>query len=443
MNTWIGSPEEWLTDSGLTPDGVKARQSYAKFINSMMDMPVPLYRVSRALHLLQSNVYDTSPDGYALPPHTINFCVNNRCNLNCSYCDLAYGRREAGTSNTKVRHNVIDPKTLYELPLETCMKVVDEAAWYKPTIRVPWMEPLLYSNLLPFIEYTKRKGLPFSMLTNGLLLPKFATRLADAGVDALRVSLDGPGPVHDDLCGVKGAYAQIIKGLKLLVQARKRLGLQMQIGCYYTVNDKNYGAMCAFLEDLAKHGLLEEMYIGFYMFNFISKEMVEAHNREHAAVCGATVEETSAQYVDISKIDIPTVIAQREEIERRFISKGARINFRPNFTEPNLRFLLSKGDVAFPNSRCETHWHTLYINPEGHVKPLPQCILPPSGNIHENSLLDVWNGSTMRAQRVQLRQYGAYYGCMRCWSIYNNIEDIQDTWQDHAQAAPEAMVVGL
>jgi MoaA/NifB/PqqE/SkfB family radical SAM enzyme len=431
MKNCFAEPQEWLTDAGLTPAGKMARKTFAQFANYTHNLPIPLYRASRSLHLLQSCSSGTSPDGYSLPPHTINFCVNNSCNLSCAYCDLNHGRKGDLDLNTKVRHNVIDSKKLYELPLETCKRIIDESAWYKPTIRVPWMEPLLYRNLMPLIEYTKQKGLPFSMLTNGLLLPKHARRLAAAGVDALRVSLDGPGEVHDSLCGVKGAYEQILSGLKILAEERKRSNLSLQIGCYYTVNDKNHHTMVDFLKDLERHRLLDEMFVGFYMFNYISKKMAANHNREHATICGATVEETSAQYADLAAIDVEAILRQREAIEEQFISKGARIHFRPDFTESNLRFLLVDDSEIFPGSRCETHWHTLYVNPKGDVKPLPQCILNPCGNVNEQSLLDVWNGQEMRKQRILMREHGAFYGCMRCWSIYSNIEDIQNSWHDN------------
>lgn len=432
MITHTASAQDWLTDSGLTNDGQKARIAYSKFVNYMHSLPLPLYRTSRALHLLQSVEYDTNAEGYSLPPHTINFCVNNRCNLRCSYCDLSHGRaEEEGSKNTKVLHNVIDPHTKFELPLDLCKRIIDESAWYRPTIRIPWMESLLYSQLIPFIEYTKAKDLPFSMLTNGLLLPKFADRLASLEVDALRVSLDGPAEIHDLLCGVNGAHEQITKGLRMLIDLRKKRGLDMQLGCYFTVNDKNFDAMGAFIDDLAETGLLDEIFVGFFMFNYISKEMVEKHNAEHAHVSGATVEETSAQYVKLSQIDPAIILQQKKYIEDKYISRGARINFRPNFTPENLDFCLSDESGAYPKSRCETHWHTLFINPEGFIKPLPQCILAPTGNVHNQSLLDIWNGNEMRKQRVNLREYSAYYGCMRCWSIYSNIEDLQDSWVDY------------
>jgi MoaA/NifB/PqqE/SkfB family radical SAM enzyme len=426
----VAKPQDWLTDNGLTKNGEQARLSYGKFVNHLYSLGVPDFKVTRAMHLLQSNSYDTLPDGYALPPHTINFSLNNRCNLKCSYCDLNREKEHWEDKNTKASYSVIDPNRKYELPLETCKRIIDQTEWFRPVIRAHWMEPLLYSDLLPFLEYATAKKLPTSMLTNGLLLTKFAAPLAELGVGALRVSLDGPAEIHDSLCNVKGAYDKILEGLKMLVAESRSRGRDMQIGAYFTVTDKNCDKMLEVIEDLERHGLLEHMFVGFHMFNFISKDMVTRHNLEHASICGTPVEETSSQYIDVSKIDPATLIAQRNEIEKRFVEKGRRIHFRPNFTEHNLDFCLSLKSRDLPSVRCETHWHSVCINPLGHVKPMSQCILEPCGNIEEQNFMDVWNGPALRQQRMSLQRYGAYHGCMRCWSIYSNIEDAQGSWTD-------------
>jgi len=428
MKRQVASPAEWLTDSGLTPAGKIARESYSNFVKYLETLPIPTFRKARALHLLQSNSYDTVAEGFALPPHTVNFSLNNTCNLKCEYCDLNRGQNEWEETSTKVEYSVIDPNERRELPLEKCKNLIDQVEWFRPIIRAHWMESLLYSDLIPFIEYARSKDLPVSMLTNGLLLKKFAPSLVESGVEHLRVSLDGPAHIHDALCGVPGAYDTIVEGLQLLVEENKKLKEPMQIGGYFTITDKNYNEMNALVADLDKKGLLEHMYLGFFMFSFISKDMVNAHNQEHAAVCGATVEETSSQYVDVTKIDMATLLQQKKLIEDKYISKGARINFRPNFTEENLSYSLSTKSIPLPNVRCETHWHSLCVNPAGQIKPMSQCILDPCGDVFEESLLDIWNGEELRDQRVKLHEHGAYHGCMRCWSVYSSIEDAQGSW---------------
>lgn len=431
MEFKIASPEEWLTDSGLTDQGRQARKTYSRFASYLNSLPMPDFKVSRAFHLLQSHGYDTIPEGYCLPPHTINLSLNNYCNLKCEYCDLSREKEHWEDKNTKADYSIIDPFVRHELPLETCKDIIDQVEWFKPVIRAHWMESLLYPDLLPLIEYTKSKNLPFSMITNGLLLPKFAERLAERDVDALRVSLDGPAEMHDSLCRVPGCYDLVLEGLRKFIDASHARGKHdVQVGAYFTVTDKNYHTMLEMIEDLDRRGILQDMYVGFFLLTYISKEMVEAHNREHAAVCGAMVEETSIQYADVTKVDPDKLMALKDEIKKRYVSKGARIHFRPDFNRDNLDYCLSPAAIELPNARCETHWHSLCINPDGLIKPMSQCILDPCGDVNEHSLMDIWNGEVLRDQRLKLQEYGAYHGCMRCWSIYSAIEDSQGSWRD-------------
>jgi sulfatase maturation enzyme AslB (radical SAM superfamily) len=118
MTHVLATPNQWLTDSGLTDEGRTARKTYSQHVNFLGSLPVPEFKVSRAMHLLQSNSYDTLPEGYALPPHTINFSLNNRCNLKCSYCDLNRETEHWEDKNTKASYSVIDPRTKHELPLD-------------------------------------------------------------------------------------------------------------------------------------------------------------------------------------------------------------------------------------------------------------------------------------------------------------------------------------
>lgn len=426
------APQDWLCDSSLTEEGRQLRARYAQytaFIDAISGKP---YKSARAMHLLQRILYDVLPNGWATPPHTINLCVNNICNFKCAYCDLNHGRHHPDAHNTKIDYNLSNTKKRHELPLELCKRIVDETAWFHPTIRVPWTEPLLYPDLLPLIHYVKAKGLPFSMLTNGFLLPKFADQLIEADIDALRISLDGPEEVHNALCGVPNAYSRIMEGMTKLVEAKKSGRFHAELGCYFTLNDRNCHDMSAMVEDLDRRGLLDYMSVNFFMFNFISPDMVEAHNREHAEISGCTVKETSTNLVDISRIDIDAVLAQKEKI-LNIINERERervhIHFRPDFTRENLKACFSHTASLLPNTRCDTFWHTAYINPDGALKTYPPCILPEAGNIREKNFMDVWNGETMRRQRALLREHKCFHGCSRCWSAYYSLEDEQNTWK--------------
>ncbi|MDR1659921.1 MAG: radical SAM protein [Desulfovibrio sp.] len=422
------NPENWLTESILTEDERMQRIRYANLINYLRTTSLKPYQIAHTLHLMQNVSFTLFSDGYATPPHTINLAVNNICNLRCEYCDLYYGRKNSNIHNDKIDFGVIDSHKKCELPLETCKRIIDEVAWFKPTIRTPWMEPLLYQDIFNLIEYVKEKSLDFSMLTNGLLLKKYAEKLAQLHVDALRISLDGPENVHDGLCGIKGAYRLAIDGMKHIVQRKKEGMCGTILDCYFTLTDKNYMNLVDMMESIEKEGLLEHMGVGFYMFNYISKHQVKKHNKEHRNISGVSIHEASAKYVNLSNIVIDKVIEQKEIIQKRY--KGAMVFFRPDFNRENLIHCLQDNDLSLPGSRCDVLSHVLYINPDGIVKSFPQCILPPVGNIYKNSIMEIWNGKIMREQRGLMKEHGLFHGCTRCWCAYYGLEDSQNTWKD-------------
>lgn len=404
-------------------------QRYADFVSYLRTLPIKPYQIAHLLHLMQNVEFDLETDGYATPPHTVNFAVNNQCNLRCHYCDLHHGRVNKELHNAKIDFGVIDATKKYEMPLEVCKRIIDEVSWFRPTIRVPWMEPLLYKDLFKVIEYTKDKDLDFSMLTNGLLLKKYAPRLCELKVDALRVSLDGPEEIHDKSCGINGAYRQIVDGLKYIADQNDKGACAMQIGLYFTLTDLNYNHLTTLVESLDKEGLVGRMSISFYMFNYVSERQVAAHNKEHAEMSGVRISEASTQYVSIEKIykNIDVILDQVKVIQEKY--PDSRIHFRPGFTAENLRQCLQDEDLSLPDSRCDVLNHTLYINPDGDVKLIPQCILKPIGNIFENSIMDIWNGEAARNMRKTLKKQHLFHGCTRCWCAYYGLEDSQNTWK--------------
>ena len=86
------------------------KQRYANFASYLRTLPIKPYQIAHLLHLMQNVNFDIIPDGYATPPHTINFAVNNQCNLRCQYCDLHHGRVNKELHNAKIDFGVIESK---------------------------------------------------------------------------------------------------------------------------------------------------------------------------------------------------------------------------------------------------------------------------------------------------------------------------------------------
>lgn len=420
MNFSPLAASKWLSDRDLSPEGRQAREDYHQYCRHLDQLGLPSYQVARSKYLLQSLNYHLLPDGYALPPHTINLCVNNICNLRCSYCDFGQGNQDTFYH----RYNVVDAGSKIELDLDVAKDIIDQAAWFKPVIRASFREPLLYSDLLPLIEYTKQKGLPFWLLTNGFNLSKTARDLVELGVDSIRLSLDGPAHIHDKVRGVPNAYSRMMKGLKLLLEHRRRTGSDMQVGFYFTLNDQNQGCILDTVEQLEAEGVLDQVFMNFQWLLYTTEEMARRHNQTDGPLCGGFIEQSTVQNVEIESLDLSLIHEQYQAIREKYpAEKGYRLHFRPSFESQDLARYRDTTDFPVERPRCKVPWYNLNINPAGEVKSFHHCLLPGVGNIHQQSVMDIWNGEALRSQRQLLQERGAFVGCARCWGVYSLLED--------------------
>ena len=65
-------PEQWLTDAGLSPKGRQVRNDLEAFYRYLQASGLQSYQAARARYFLNRTMYGVLPDGFALPPHTIN-----------------------------------------------------------------------------------------------------------------------------------------------------------------------------------------------------------------------------------------------------------------------------------------------------------------------------------------------------------------------------------
>lgn len=122
-------------------------------------------------------------------PFTLNIFPSNLCNFKCRYCAQSLGREAL--------------RREYDLPpqnmsLELMERVVRQAAEFpKPFKLVSMMghgEPLCNPSLPQMIRLVKEAGIAerVDIITNAsLLTPEYSDRLLEAGLDVLRVSLQG------------------------------------------------------------------------------------------------------------------------------------------------------------------------------------------------------------------------------------------------------------
>jgi len=123
----------------------------------------------------------------------------------------------------------------------------DLAAFQVPTVLFSGGEPLMRRDLFDVVAHAKQRGLRTVLSTNGTLIDDAtADRIRDVGFNYVGISLDGMGPVHDRIRGVRGAFEKTLAGIRRLRDRGVRVGLR------FTVHAKNLDELPAVFELMAQ-----------------------------------------------------------------------------------------------------------------------------------------------------------------------------------------------
>jgi MoaA/NifB/PqqE/SkfB family radical SAM enzyme len=152
--------------------------------------------------------YETPPDF----PERLHIQTISYCNAKCLFC--AY-RRVAG----RVSHGIMED-AVYQ-------KIIDEAAQYGPK-RIALLlmnEPLLDKKLPERIAYAKKKlgdATEITITSNGsLLTQKIIDRLIDAGLDRIKISIQGlTKETYEEIMGL--SYQRTFEGIDRLIETMQQ-----------------------------------------------------------------------------------------------------------------------------------------------------------------------------------------------------------------------------
>ena len=130
-----------------------------------------------------------------------------RCNLNCRHCG----------SDCEAQVSVPD------MPAADFLRVLDDSISRKVDpesvlIIISGGEALVREDLVEIGHALKKRGFPWGMVTNGMLLTeKKLGELREAGLRSIALSLDGPPSIHNDIRQNPRAYDNAVRALKAIV----------------------------------------------------------------------------------------------------------------------------------------------------------------------------------------------------------------------------------
>ena len=174
---------------------------------------------------------DRVPLREALPldtPFSAYIFPTNRCNFRCAYCAHSLGAKGF--------------QEQYGFPAETMSmeiyrRTVDQLAEFPRQLKTLSLtgqgEPLLHPRLPEMVAYAKEKGVAgrIEFMSNGALLrPDLSRALVEAGLDGIRISLQGLSTEkYGEVCGVKVDFEAFVDQIAWLYQHKKQCGVFVKI----------------------------------------------------------------------------------------------------------------------------------------------------------------------------------------------------------------------
>ena len=156
-------------------------------------------------------------------PLFVAWDITYKCNLDCFFCD---------------RQTIYSDKLNKDLTLGEAKTVIDNLADADVmSIGITGGEALLRNDLEEIAEYAVDKGLVVTLSTNGTLMTKSRAKKLVNLVQSISISLDGLADTHDEVRGKKGAYADAIRGLKILAETNPR---SCAVGVNFVLNKRNF-----------------------------------------------------------------------------------------------------------------------------------------------------------------------------------------------------------
>jgi radical SAM protein with 4Fe4S-binding SPASM domain len=337
---------------------------------------------------------EQASQGERLPlPTELYIESTSRCNEACDQCPRTHLGREADR----------------DIALAEVRQIVEQAPGLRRVVLHGLGEPLMNPELPQIVAYLHQRGIYTLFNSNALLLNDARGRaLIAAGLDELRVSMDGASPqTYARVRGVnEKALPHIIRNLAAFERLKVELGAQApRVSLWFTAMRENIEELPRLVEIAAQTGV-REVYV--QRFIYFGKGL-------------ATEQQAIRRHARARERELIALAAARcEALGVRFTATGA--------STPAAYVGREGGQsAARPWTGCQRPYTLAYITAHGNVY---SCCFAPFhpgprrerllGNALEQPFEAIWNGERYRAFRAAFESDTPWSQCAGCgvkWSL--------------------------
>ena len=341
-------------------------------------------------------------------PTILTLLLTYACNLKCPFC---------GQNDIRKNH---DFRGSMSLSLEQVISILDDAAASGiKNVNIWGGEPLLHPQIFEIIQEVKKRRMRCFLVTNGVLLEKYADELVKSKVDFIQISIDAPGEEHDLVRNHKGLFEKIRKGVKRINDIKRVFPIISASAVILPTNVDR-------LEEIADS--VFSIGIGSMFFQFLMSYSSETVDRYKDIL----VKEYDVSAEDIRTIDnfIGEEISDEEFMRGVRIAEKMKNKYGKLVTYPNglssegYQYYMQK-EGPIPTSMTERCWSIDYkinVQPNGDVVLCPDFPDFVYGNVFQSSIEEIWNCE--KRKKVIENFYGGnpFPICYRCCQLWDKEE---------------------
>ena len=328
-------------------------------------------------------------------PKCVFLEVTNRCNLRCAACVRTYRTFE-------------EPR---DMSYEEFISLVDQFPQLERAVLHGIGEPLLNPRLPDMVRYLKERGVTVLFNSNATLLtPELGQKLAEAGLDEFRVSVDGADA--DSYLRLRGKplLDTVVRNLQALAETKRRLGVDVPRVSLWCIGMRENLQQLPGIVRLAARTHVPEVYVQRLVYAMDGRPG-EGVRQDGQALYGQVDAEVRAVIDECASLS--------EELGVSFRASGA--------TDPGHSLTAAQAYAERPWTTCSRPWTTAYITANGNA--LPCCISPFSvvdyqelvlGNVWHKPFSEIWNDEPYRSWRRALLGAEPRETCRGCgvwWSL--------------------------
>ncbi|MBU0687001.1 MAG: radical SAM protein [Candidatus Margulisbacteria bacterium] len=337
---------------------------------------------------------------YLSAPVRVFFHLTKRCNFKCKYCFV-----DAHALPSRDELTVKDIKKVFDQCQELNVLLV----------KISGGEPLIRKDILQVISLLKRYDFSATLNTNGFFITnEIAKELVKSDIELVNVSLDGPKIIQEQICGVPQSFQKVISGIEKLKRKNIKVALEFvltKLNCSY-----------------------------FYDLLSIARELkVDLVKIFPLSLAGRAVDQAKDYALSYEKWKDFYLELTKKKISNDLVYKNIQIvpfncNFcswelyyplpakeRKNILKKVWKIDLEHAIVPTGDFHCTAAINCCAISANGDIYPCEQMMgieELKAGNIKENDLSRVWNGSEVFSKLRGLTRKNLIGFCRNCENPY-------------------------